>query len=395
MSNLTLEQLKEVFDSLGKGEPPLVMVDEARMFRTREDEFIVQDLQRLKEGGNALRLVVAPYGCGKTFFLKTARQAALQLKFVTAFVQSSRGNRPVNREKERAFISELACSFSTLQADNNLPRVVEQMSRKIRKAAQGDLAIAREEALNRLLPLNDLPRGNDFRHVLTHAMFADTDTLRSYALQWLKAEFATKGDAKRLLGVSSIVEGDPWQYLKLWAKAFKLMEGRGLVVFVDEFSAKDAGLTKDQRQLLYDQLLKWMNASHNGGVESLGVYFSIPEDVYEDRTRGPLSNEALATRLAEIEAGLEPNSLNHPVVRLQPFSGDEFFNYARALLRLRLGESVVLRVPDEDLRIYLATKAKVPTFATRVPDLRLAVKHVVGLCDALEEQGDKTVHDFL
>ena len=51
--------------------------------RVEEIKALIRDLDRMAEGGSAIRFAIGEYGSGKTFFLSLVRSIALEKKFVT------------------------------------------------------------------------------------------------------------------------------------------------------------------------------------------------------------------------------------------------------------------------------------------------------------------------
>ena len=52
--------------------------------RADEVEAVIRDLERIGDGGSAIRFVIGEYGSGKTFFLYLLRSIALEKGLVTA-----------------------------------------------------------------------------------------------------------------------------------------------------------------------------------------------------------------------------------------------------------------------------------------------------------------------
>jgi hypothetical protein len=54
---------------------------------------VIKDVDRVRDGGSAVRFVIGDYGSGKTFFLYLARSIALEQKLVTAHADLSPSHR--------------------------------------------------------------------------------------------------------------------------------------------------------------------------------------------------------------------------------------------------------------------------------------------------------------
>src|SRR5262245_9826870 len=86
---MTEQQLKPkvreaILQSLRFGVVPRVGQHHIQVGRAPEVHALVKDIDRIAEGGSAVRFVVGSYGSGKTFFLNLIRAIALEKKLVVA-----------------------------------------------------------------------------------------------------------------------------------------------------------------------------------------------------------------------------------------------------------------------------------------------------------------------
>jgi len=90
----------------------------------------------------------------------------------------------------------------------------------------------------RLKPLQDYVGGYDFATVISkyvEGFEKGDDALMTASLRWLRAEYATKTEARQDLGVRSIIgDQDIYEYLKLMSAFVRLAGFNGLLVNLDE-----------------------------------------------------------------------------------------------------------------------------------------------------------------
>ena len=73
-----------IIQSLRAGVVPRVGLRHLQVGRLDEVKAVLQDLERIEQGGASIRLVIGRYGAGKSFFLNLARAVALERRFVVA-----------------------------------------------------------------------------------------------------------------------------------------------------------------------------------------------------------------------------------------------------------------------------------------------------------------------
>ena len=96
------------------------------------------------------------------------------------------------------------------------------------------------------------------------------------SLRWLRAEYATKTEARQDLGVRSIIgDQDVYDYLKLMATFVRLAGYAGRLVNVDEMGVLAQRLnSKSARDANYEMILRIYNDCLQGSVKGLGVVFA-------------------------------------------------------------------------------------------------------------------------
>ena len=85
MSNAVKPRERDaILQSLRAGVVPRVGLRHLQVGRLDEVAAVLNDLERIEQGGASIRFIIGRYGAGKSFFLNLARAVALERKFVVA-----------------------------------------------------------------------------------------------------------------------------------------------------------------------------------------------------------------------------------------------------------------------------------------------------------------------
>ncbi len=346
----------------------------------RQDEIaaLLSDLERMDEGGGAMRFLIGRYGSGKSFLIQLIRGYALERDFITADADLSPERRlygsggsgvATYRELMKNLASKASPDGGALpkliarwigQMQDELiaagvspddPRLTEHMSRKVSETMR---------------ELEFLVGGFDFARVITayyRAYLEDGETARlrmSACLRWLRGEYATKTEARGDLGfpVSVIIDDDNWyDFLKLWAALVRRMGYRGLVVFIDECVNLYKIVHRVSRENNYEKMLAMFNDTLQGRAPGLGIIFGGTPQFLEDPRRGLFSYEALRSRLCDSRFALDGyKNLNGPVIRLRRLGDDELLALVRRITALYAQYykwDAAARVSDENQIAFL------------------------------------------
>jgi hypothetical protein len=361
--------------------------------RKRELEALIADVDRVAEGGSGFRLVVGPYGAGKTFFLNLVRTVAMERKLVTVHADLSPEHRlHASGGEARALYGQLVVRMATRAKPDGgaLENVVEKFVSSARddaaaRGVSGDVAIR-----ERLRSLEELPGGFDFAQVVAQywrGKETGDDVLCSNAVRWLRGEFTTKTDARNALGVRTFVgDAEFYAQLKLLARFTRLAGYGGLLVVLDEMVNLFKLGSGAARKSNYEAILGMLNDCLQGNVEGLAFVLGGTPDFVMDPKKGLYSYGALATRLAEnrfAKDGLV--DFSGPVVNLAALTPEEVVVLLHNLRHVYAsGDPVKYLVPDEAIRAFLDHCAQqIGDAYFRTP--RDTTKAFVGLLDVLEQ----------
>lgn len=322
-----------VIQSLRAGVVPRSGQHLIQVGRTREVETLVQDIDRVADGGSSFRLVIGEYGAGKTFFLNLVRAVAMERKLVVASADLNPDRRlHASGGQARSLYAELMRNLATRTKPDGgaLAGVVEKFIATAKSEAKS-LGRPTEEVLRgKLEQLTELVNGYDFADVIAaycRGHEEGNEQLKSDAIRWLRGEFATKTDARAALGVRSIVDdSDVYDQLKLMGRFVRLAGYAGLLVCLDELVNLYKLANTQARTSNYEQLLRMLNDSLQGTAVGLGFVLGGTPEFLLDTRRGVYSYAALQSRLAQNTFAVDGLvDFSGPVVRLSSLTAEDFY----------------------------------------------------------------------
>ncbi|MCL1927534.1 MAG: ATP-binding protein [Treponema sp.] len=331
-----------ILNSLSAGVVPRIGLEYIAVGRKREIETALGDFENLSEGAAAFRFIIGRYGSGKTFFLQALRNYALDRDYVCADADLSPDKKLTGSAGAgRAAYRELMQRLSTkIRPDGGaLEALIQRWINKIQTAtiqegyAQEESGFASrvEWKIHETLgEMKEYVHGFDFASVLSQyykAFISGDDEKKNAALRWIRGEYTTRTEAKRLLFVGEIATDDSWyDYLKLFAFFCVKLGYKGLLVFVDEGVNLYKIANRRSRENNYEKLLAIFNDIMQGKAQWLGFYMGGTPQFLEDERRGLASYPALKSRLEEnrfIRSGHVDSG--SPIIRLSALSNEELF----------------------------------------------------------------------
>ena len=383
-----------ILQSLRAGVVPRIGLQHIQVGRKDEVAAILSDLDRIAQDGATVRFIIGRYGSGKSFFLNLARMVALEKKFVVVQADISPDRRlHASGGQARSLYSELMHNMSAgAKRDGGaLPGLVERWVSDVEFEAKETGSDPQKEIYRRLKPLQENVSGYDFATVFNKYVEGSqqgNDALMNASLRWLRAEYATKTEARQDLGVRSIIgDQDVYDYLKLMAAFVRLAGYAGLLVNVDEMGVLAQRLnSKSARDANYEMILRIFNDCLQGSVKGLGVVFAGTDTFMDDRRRGLASYEALATRLANNTFAIDGlRDYSGPVIRLQNLTVEDLYVLLHNIRQVYAsGDVSRYLVPDEALKAFIQHCAQT-LGAEFYQTPRDAVKGFVGFLSVLEQ----------
>jgi len=382
-----------ILQSLRAGVVPSRGLEHVQVGRARELEALLEDVQRVADGGSSVRFVIGAYGSGKTFFLNLVRQVAQEKRLATVHADLSPDRRlQASGGQGRALYAELMHSLSTRSKPGGgaLGALVERFVTGALVGAREHGASPTEAIEERLAHLSEMVGGYDFARVIEtywRAHDGGDEDLKAAAVRWLRAEYSTKTEAREALGVRVIVDDSSlYEHLALMARFTRLAGYQGLLVCLDEMVNLYKLASGRARSANYERVLAILNGCLQGTDEGLGFLFAGTPEFLTDPRRGLCSYPALESRLAENTfAGGALVDLSGPVLRLQSLTPEELFLLLGNIRHVQAsGDPERYLLPDEGLQAFMTHCSEVIGAAYfRTP--RSSVKSFVQLLAVLEQ----------
>jgi hypothetical protein len=382
-----------ILQSLRAGVVPRMGQQHIQVGRVREVEALLRDIERIADGGSAVRFIIGEYGSGKSFFLHLVRSIALEKRLVTVHADLTPDRRlHATAGQARTLYAELTHNMATRARPEGgaLASVVERFVTAARTDAEAR-GVAPEAVIEeRLADLTESVGGYDFAQVVA-AYWRGHETgdeqLAAEAIRWLRGEFTTKTDARHALGVRTFVDDqNVYDHLKLLARFVRLAGYAGLLVCLDELVNLYKLANTQARNANYEQILRIVNDGLQGGAEGLGFVFGGTPEFLMDTRRGLYSYPALQSRLGENSFATDGLvDYSGPVIRLANLIPEEIFLLLGKLRHVyAAGDPSAYLVPDEALLAFMQhCSRRIGDAYFRTP--RTTIKAFVDLLAVLEQ----------
>lgn len=383
-----------IIQSLRSGVVPRLGLQHIQVGRNEELESFINNITNIANGGTSFRFVIGEYGSGKTFFLSLVRSIALQKGLVTMNADLSPTKRLHGTEGQaRLLLSELISSLSTRtkQDGNALQNILEKFISTARAEAEQYQRGVASVIYDKLSDLNEYPGGYTFVQVINKfwKAYEDGDNiLKDCTLRWLKAEYTTKTDSYRDVGVRELInDSSLFNALKLYSILIQKAGYKGLLICMDEMVNLYKISNSISRKANYEELLNILNNTLQGTLSNIGFIMSGTPEFMTDSNRGLYSYEALKSRLAEnsFSKKLGLTDYNSTVLRLANLTKEELYLLLKNLRNVfAYGNENQYLVPDDALLAYLNHCAnKIGDSYFRTP--RNTIKGFLDLLSMLEQ----------
>ncbi|MGP5058727.1 ATP-binding protein [Psychrobacter celer] len=393
-----------IIQSLKSGVTPRTGIQHIQVGRFNELQALIKDIDDIADGGAAFRLVIGDYGSGKTFFLSVVRSIALEKKLVTINADLSPDRRiHASGGQAKALYSELMRNMSTRNKPdgNALSSVVEGFISISRQEAD-ELGVPTTDVIRgKLSKLTELVGGYDFAKVIENYWTGyenGDDTLKSNAIRWLRGEYETKTDARRDLGVRSIIDDAAfYDSLKLLSLFVQQTGYRGLLVNLDELVNLYKLNSSAARKSNYEQILRILNDCRQGSAENIGFLLGGTPEFLLDTRKGLYSYDALQTRLAGNSFAEKAGVIDYsaPALHLANLTPEELYILLKNLRHVYAGgDEEKYLVPDESLQSFLQHCSKtIGESYFRTP--RNTIKAFLDMLTVIDQQPDISWDDLI
>lgn len=360
---IRIKERDAIIQSLKSGVTPKIGIQHIQVGRSNEVNALHQDIERISQGGAAFRLIIGEYGSGKTFFLSVVRSIALEKKLVTVNADLSPDRRlHASSGQARNLFSELMRNLATRNKPdgNALISVVERFITQARKEADTNQVSVTSVIHDKLSSLSELVGGYDFAKVIEsywNGHEQDNETLKLNSIRWLRAEYATKTDARKDLGVRTIISDSSfYDSLKLMSLFIRQAGYAGLLVSLDEMVNLYKLSSTQARTSNYEQILRILNDCLQGSAESIGFLLGGTPEFLLDPRKGLYSYEALQTRLAENSFAQRAGVIDYssPALHLANLTPEELYILLKNLRHVfASGDVSKYLIPDDALKSFL------------------------------------------
>ncbi len=393
-----------IIQALKAGVTPRVGIQHIQVGRVKEVEALYRDIERITQGGSAFRLIIGEYGSGKTFFLSVIKSIALEKKLVSVNADLSPDRRiHASGGQARNLYSELMRNLATRNKPegNALTSVVERFVTLARQEADNNGSSVSSVIHARLASLAEFVGGYDFAKVIEaywHGHENDDDELKSNAIRWLRAEYTTKTDAKKAVGVRTIISDSSfYDNLKLMSLFVRQAGYEGLLVNLDEMVNLYKLNNRQARVSNYEQILRILNDCLQGSAEYLGFLLSGTPEFLLDPRKGLYSYEALQSRLAENSFAQKAGVIDYssPALHLAGLTPEELYILLRNLRHVfASGDETQYLVPDKALEAFLRhCNNKIGDAYFRTP--RNTIKAFVDMLAVIDQNKDIAWNDLI
>jgi len=393
-----------IIQSLKAGVTPRIGIQHIQVGRVKEVKALYQDIERITQGGSAFRLIIGEYGSGKTFFLSVIKSIALEKKLVTINADLSPDRRiHASGGQARSLYSELMRNLATRNKPegNALTSVVERFVTLARQEADNNRVSVSSVILDRLSSLTEFVGGYDFAKVIEAYWKGhenDDDDLKSSSIRWLRAEYATKTDARKALGVRTIIsDASFYDNLKLMSLFVRQAGYDGLLVNLDEMVNLYKLSSMQARTSNYEQILRILNDCLQGSAEYLGFLLGGTPEFLLDPRKGLYSYEALQSRLAENSFAQKAGVIDYfsPSLHLASLTPEELYILLKNLRHVfASGDKTQYLVPDEALEAFLHhCSKKIGDAYFRTP--RNTIKAFADMLAVIEQNKNITWSDLI
>src|ERR1700761_8245136 len=151
-----------VLQSLHAGVVPRIGQHLIQVGRAQELRALIEDIDRVVDGGSTFRLIIGEYGAGKTFFLNLVRSIALEKKLVTMHADLNPDRRlHASGGQARSLYAELIKNMATRTKPEGgaLAGVVEKFIGQAKTEAKASCRASEEVIRAQLSQLTEMVNG--------------------------------------------------------------------------------------------------------------------------------------------------------------------------------------------------------------------------------------------
>lgn len=394
MAKIRPRERAAIIQSLRAGVTPRVGLEYIQVGRVNEVKAMIEELDRVCQGGSTFKIVVGDFGAGKSFFLQLVRYLALEKGIVVVNADLGPDRRLQSTTGQAlSLYQELMRNMSTRahpEGNAMIPVVEKFITTQMAESEQTGEDV-KAIIKRKLHALSELVDGYDFAEVIAkyyQGYEEGNDELKQAAVRYLRGEYSSKTAVKADLGVRNMVtDRSVYDYLKLMSRFVCQAGYKGLLVNLDEMVNLYKLANTRARTSNYEQILRVFNDCLQGSAENIGFMLGGTTDFLTDTRKGLYSYEALRSRLAENTFAQIANVVDYhgPVLTLENLSPEELFVLLCNIRNVFAnGDSSKFLLPDEALVAFLRhCSQNIGEAYFRTP--RNTIKAFVDLLSVLEQ----------
>ena len=408
-SQVPKRTLITLMNALSSGVVPRRGLEYIAVGRRKETETFVNDLDDTAAGGGAFRFISGRFGNGKSFMTQMVRNYAMDRGFIVMDADLAVNRRLTGTKKEglntyRELMKNMA--IRTRPDGGSLEPLLQSWIHDIADAIGEEEYVDPDtvpvEAIAKRMraatsSMSSLQNYQDFiKGLIEYCRGYREVRDENIALKWLKGECELKTEARKELGINTLIDDSNWyDFIKLWAEFSTKIGYKGLVVFLDEAVVLYKLQNKASRSNNYERLLTMFNDIMQGKSSHLSMYVCGTPEFIEDPNRGLYSYEALRSRLVSgrFENGYD-NYLG-PVINLRPLTNEEIYVLLKTIRDLheqRYGYKS--EVDDGKLEVYL--KAVLGSvISTSMVTPREITRDLISLLDTMHQNPETKFDDMV
>ncbi len=340
--NLTPHLARQIIEKVESGNPPeygfqYFTAGLDAYLNTLEEEYLKTFI---KDGGSTFKMVVGPYGTGKTHFLYSIRELAWKYNYVVSYITLSVESTPFHKLEQvyREIVVNLGTPPLEKHYFEGYEKGIDVLIKNWYHNKYNDFFSklkTREDTLEELARYVDelgTYESTSFKNAIRHAFLnlaKDNEENFSLILQWLKAENPPKNALKEFRIYDKVDKGTAFRMIRSLVQWIRDIGYSGIVVLMDEAEITPSLSSKEKNVLLNNLRSLIDECGHTTFRNSMWIY-AVPDETFlEGRSQ---IYEALRQRLAVVfEGDLNPSGVK---IYLEDISPDTI-----ALLR-EIGEKL-------------------------------------------------------
>ena len=265
-----------------------------RYLRTLDSEYLAG---YLADGNSIFKMVVGPYGAGKTHFLYSLRDRARQRHYAVSYVTLKRNESPFH-ELHKVYKTIADGLLSPFRSDDEQPNeqglagflrswyAQQYLAYEQEGYSSGRIGELLTEQINRL----DIPYPS-YRNAVQTALRAYHSGNEAQFLQmcqWLRGESNATPEMKRLHITDKLDKASAYKFLTSLSRTVRALGYTGLVILLDEAEIA-SGLTTRNREALLSNLRELIDECGRSTFSAVMLVYAVPNldflegraDVYE------------------------------------------------------------------------------------------------------------------